>query len=446
LGFVELYRQFRGMSPATEILIVFLLILVNGLFVMSELAIVSARKARLQQLVNQGDVKARVALDLASSPNQFLATVQIVISLLAILSGAYGESVISKQVKPILNYIPWLEPYREGVAWVISVLIITYFSLVLGELVPKRVALNQPEPIASIVAIPMRVIARFTAPIVHLLGMSTDAVLRILGTRPSTEPQVTEEEIRVLIEQGTEEGTFEEAEQDMVERVFRLGDRPVSSFMTPRPDIVWLDLEDSAEENRQKIIENGYSRYPICQEGLDNVLGIIPVTDLLARSFRGEKMDLTVGLRQPVFVPESTRGLKVLELFKQTITHIALVVDEYGVIQGLVTLNDVMIEIVGDVPAVDGQEEPQAIQREDGSWLLDGMLGVDDFFELFNLEELKPQERGSYQTLGGFVITHLGRIPTSADHFEWRGMRFEVMDMDGNRIDKILVVPNPENI
>jgi putative hemolysin len=433
------------MSPVIEILIVFSLVFVNGLFVMSELAIVSARKARLQQLVNQGDLKARVALDLASSPNQFLATVQIAISLLAILSGAYGESVISKQVKPILNYIPWLEPYRESVAWVISILIITYFSLVVGELVPKRVALNKPEPIASFVAIPMRLLSKITAPVVHLLGVSTDAVLRMLGTQPSTEPQVTEEEIRVLIEQGTEEGTFEEAEQDMLERVFRLGDRPVSSFMTPRPEIVWLDLDDSAEENRQKIMENGYSRYPICQEGLDNVLGIIPVTDLLSRSFRGEKMDLTVDLKQPVFVPESTRGLKVLELFKQTVTHMALVVDEYGVIQGLVTLNDVMIEIVGDVPAVDGEEEAQAIQRDDGSWLLDGMLGVDDFFELFDLEELKPHERGSYQTLGGFVITHLGRIPTSAEHFEWRGMRFEVMDMDGNRVDKILVVPNPDS-
>ncbi len=432
------------MSPVIEILIVFSLVFVNGLFVLSELGIVSARKARLQQLVNQGDLKARVALDLASSPNQFLATVQIAISLLAILSGAYGESVISKQVKPILNYIPWLEPYRESVAWVISILIITYFSLVVGELVPKRVALNKPEPIASLVAIPMRVLSKITAPVVHLLGASTDAVLRMLGIQPSTEPQVTEEEIRVLIEQGTEEGTFEEAEQDMLERVFRLGDRPVSSFMTPRPEIVWLDLDDSAEENRQKIMENGYSRYPICQEGLDNVLGIIPVTDLLSRSFRGEKMDLTVDLKQPVFVPESTRGLKVLELFKQTVTHMALVVDEYGVIQGLVTLNDVMIEIVGDVPAVDGEEEAQAIQREDGSWLLDGMLGVDDFFELFDLEELKPHERGSYQTLGGFVITHLGRIPTSADFFEWRGMRFEVMDMDGNRVDKILVVPNPD--
>ena len=263
-----------------------------------------------------------------------------------------------------------------------------------------------------------------------------------MGIRPSEEPQVTEEEIKILIEQGTEAGTFEAAEQDMVERVFRLGDRPVTFFMTPRPDIVWLDLDDSPEENRQKMSASNYSRYPVCQEGLDNVLGVIPVTDLLSRSLRNEPFDLTIGLRQPVFVPESTRGLKVLELFKQTVTHIALVVDEYGVIQGLVTLNDIMSEIVGDVPGQPGQEEPQAVQREDGSWLVDGMLPVEEFFELFDVEELEMEARGNYQTLGGLVITNLGRIPTAAEHFEWQGMRIEVMDMDGNRVDKVLVVPH----
>ncbi len=429
------------MSPTAEILLVLLLIFANALFVMSELAIVSARKVRLQQMAERGDQKARVALELASSPNQFLATVQVGITLLAILSGAFGESVISKRLVPIFSSIPFLAPYKDATASVTAVLIITYLTLIIGELVPKRVALNHPEPIASVVAIPMKLLATIGSPIVHLLSISTDAVLRILGIRPSTEPQVTEEEIRVLIEQGTEEGTFEEAEQDMVERVFRLGDRPVSSFMTPRPDIVWLDLDDSATENRQKVIENGYSRYPVCQGGLDNVLGIIAVTDLLARSLCGEQLDLTVGLRKAEFVPESTRGLKVLELFKQTATHMALVVDEYGVIQGLVTLNDVMIEIVGDVPTADELENPQAVQRDDGSWLLDGMLSVEEFFEMFDLEEYLKIHQRNYQTLGGFVITHLGRIPAAADHFEWQGMRFEVMDMDGNRVDKVLVIP-----
>ncbi|HEY9799204.1 MAG TPA: hemolysin family protein [Leptolyngbyaceae cyanobacterium] len=428
-------------SITVEILIIFVLIIANGIFSMSEMAIVSARKVRLQQLANQGDAKAKAALKLAESPNNFLSTVQIGISLIGILTGAFGGATIASRLAVYVKLIPFLAPYSEAIAFGIVVVIITYLSLIVGELVPKRLALNSPERIASVVAIPMRALAALASPAVHLLSASTDMVLRILGITPSDEPQVTEEEIKILIEQGTEAGTFEEAEQDMVERVFRLGDRPVSSFMTPRPDIVWLDLEDTTEENRQKMTENGYSRYPVCQGGLDNVLGIIPVTDLLARSFRGDALDLTVGLRQPVFVPESTRGLKVLELFKQTITHMALVVDEYGVIQGLVTLNDIMSEIVGDVPSADGEENPQAVQREDGSWLLDGMLAVEDFFELFGLEEWEFEERGSYQTLGGFVITHLGRIPAATDHFEWQDMRIEVMDMDGNRVDKVLVVP-----
>ena len=429
------------MSPTIEILIIFLLVFANGLFVMSELAVVSSRKVRLQQLAERGDLKARAALQLASSPNQFLGTVQIGITLLTILSGAYGEETIANRITPVLNSIAFFAPYKEQLAKVLAIIIITYLTLILGELVPKRLALNHPEPIAGVVAIPMQFLAKIGSPIVSLLTLSTETVLRLLGIRPSTEPQITEEEIRVLIEQGTEEGTFEEAEQDMVERIFRLGDRPVSSFMTPRPDIVWLDLEDSPDENRQKIKESGYSRYLVCQSGLDNVLGVIPVTDLLTRSFNGEQLDLTVGLRQPVFVPESTRGLKVLELFKQTVTHMAIVVDEYGVIQGLVTLNDVMSEIVGDVANDDDQENPQAVQREDGSWLLDGMLPVDQFLELFEMEELQAEARGSYQTLGGFVITHLGRIPSAADNFQWQGMRFEVMDMDGNRVDKVLVIP-----
>ncbi|MCC5658613.1 hemolysin family protein [Nostoc sp. XA010] len=430
------------MSSITfEILIILVLIIANGVFSMSEMAIVSARKVRLQQLANQGDVKAKAALKLAESPNHFLSTVQVGISLIGILTGAFGGATIANRLAVYVKLVPLLAPYSEPLSFGIVVLLITYFSLIVGELVPKRLALNNPERIASTVAIPMQALSAIASPMVYLLSASTDLILRLLGITASTEPQVTEEEIKILIEQGTEAGTFEEAEQDMVERVFRLGDRPVSYLMTPRPDIVWLDLDDSPEENRHKMVDSAYSRYPVCQGGLDNVLGVIPVTDLLARSFRGEPLDLTVGLRQPIFVPESTRGLKVLELFKQTITHMALVVDEYGVIQGLVTLNDIMSEIVGDVPSTDGLDHPQAVQREDGSWLLDGMLPVEEFLELFGMEEWESEERGSYQTLGGFVITHLGRIPATADHFEWQSMRIEVMDMDGNRVDKVLVVP-----
>lgn len=426
-----------------EIFLVLLLIFINAIFVMSEMAIVSVRKVRLQQMANQGDVQARIALALANAPNQFLATVQVGITLLAILSGAFGESVFSKQLLQLLSLNPWLAPYREVIATTTAILLITYLTLVIGELVPKRLALNNPERIATAVASPMRFLSKIASPAVHLLNASTDTVLRLLGTRPSTDPQVTEEEIKVLIEQGTEAGTFEEAEQDMLNRVFRLSDRRVSGLMTPRPDIIWLDLDDSAETNRQIMVDNAHGQFPVCQGELDNVLGIVQVNDLLSRCLTNQPLDLTAALRRPLYVPESTPGLKILELFKQSGTHIAIVVDEYGVIQGLVTLNDILEEIVGDIPSFDALDEPQAVQREDGSWLVDGMLSVEEFFELFEMQELPREQRGNYHTMGGFVVTQLGRIPNAADHFEWQGMRFEVMDMDGNRVDKLLVIPVP---
>ena len=433
------------MSSNFELLLIFLLILASGIFVMSEMAIVSARKIRLQQMAERGDAKARTALDLANAPNQFLPTVQVGITLLAIVSGAFGEKTIAARIGPLLDLIPGVERYSSAIASTIAILIVTYLTLIVGELVPKRVALNNPEPIAAFVAIPLRMLAKITSPVVYLLAASTEMVLRMLSIRPSTEPEVTEEEIKVLLEQGTEAGTFEEAEQDMVERVFRLGDRPVGALMTPRPEIVWLDVEDSAETNRKRMIDSGHSRFPVCQGDLDNVLGILQVTDVLSRSFNNQPLDLTASLRRPLFVPESTHGLKVLELFKQSDTHLVLAVDEYGVIQGLLSINDILVEIVGDLPAVDQKDEPQAVQREDGSWLVDGMLTIDNFLELFDLEELPEEQRGSYNTMGGFVITHLGKIPTAADYFQWRGFRFEVMDMDGNRVDKVLVMPTPSN-
>ena len=424
-----------------EILIILLLILANVMFAMSEMAIVSARKVRLQQIADQGDAKARAALELADAPNRFLSTVQIGITLIGIIAGAFGGSTLGATVAKVLNRIPLLAPYSQALSFGIVVLIITYLSLIIGELVPKRLALNSPERIAMALAIPMRMVAAIASPAVYLLSASTETVLRLLGIKHSNEPQVTEEEIKILIEQGTAAGTFEEAEQDMVERVFRLGDRRVGALMTPRPEIVWLDLDDSAETNRQVIIDSAHSRFPVCQGDLDNVLGIIQVNNLLARCLTNQPLDLTTALQRPLYVPESTPGLKVLELFKQSGTQMALVVDEYGIMQGLVTLNDILEEIVGDLPSIDQHEEPQVVQREDGSWLLDGMLPVEEFFERLEMENLPRDQRGNYHTIGGFVITNLGRIPTATDYFEWQGMRFEVMDMDGNRVDKVLVVP-----
>ncbi|MBW4444169.1 MAG: hemolysin family protein [Plectolyngbya sp. WJT66-NPBG17] len=427
-------------SLTTDLLIILFLTLANGLFVMSELAIVSARKVRLQQLANQGDRKAQVALRLAEEPNTFLASVQVLITVLTLVSGSF-EQVISSRLLPLVESIPILSASAEAVSRALAVLMIAYLALILGELVPKRLALNSPERIATLAAVPMAFLGKISSPIVKLLSGSTDIVLRLIGIRPSDEPFVTEEEIRVMIEQGTEAGMFEQAEEDIMKRVFRLGDRRISSLMTPRLEITWIDLEDSIDEIRRQMTESAHARFPVCQGGLDNLLGVIQTYDLLIKSMAGQPLEFTSSLQTPVFVPESTRALKVLELFKQTGTQIAFIVDEYGVIQGLVTLTDVLQAIVGDIPTLEELAEPQAVRRDDGSWLLDGMLPIYQFKEILDIEdqELPGEQRGSYQTLGGFVVMYLGRIPTAADHFEWEMLRFEVMDMDGNRVDKVLV-------
>lgn len=427
---------------AIEILIVLLLILANGVFAMSEMSVVSARKARLQEMAERGNRKALEALELANSPNRFLSTVQVGITLIGILAGAFGGATIAQSLAQYLNLIPAVKPYSEPLSFGLVVLCITYLSLIVGELVPKRLALNSPERIAILISGPMRVVSAVAYPLVHLLSISTEAVLKLIGAgQASDEPLVTEEEIKVLVRQGAEAGMFDEAEQDMVERVFRLGDQQVGALMTPRPDIVWLDVNDTLEINRQKLIESRHTRLPLCQDGLDNILGVISVSDVLAASLCGQPLNLVSILRQPLFIPESTHALRVLELFKKSGTHIALVVDEYGVTQGVVTLNDVMEVIIGDIPFADEPYEPDAIQREDGSWLVDGMMLIDRFKELFDIDEFPGENRRNFQTLGGFVITQLGHIPISAESFEWDQWRFEIVDMDGKRIDKILITP-----
>ncbi len=430
-----------------EILFIFLLILLNGLFAMSEMAVVSSRKARLQQRANEGDDNARAALDLANAPNDLLSTIQVGITLIGILAGAFGGATIAEELALVLNTLPSpaLMPYTEGIALGVVVLVITFFSIIIGELVPKRLALNNPERIAGFVAKPMRLLAVMATPMVRLLGSSTDLVLGILRMRVSTEPPVTEEEIKVLMEQGTRAGMFEEAEQDMIERVFSLGERRINSIMTPRTQVTWLDFDDPQHETLLKMTASVHSRFPVGQGTLDNFLGIVHVKDLMLHSLAGKPMDLQSALHHPLFVPESMHVLKVLELFKKTGTHIGMVVDEYGDIHGLVTLNDVLEAIVGGMPSLAESEEPLAVQRTDGSWLVDGMMPVDEFRELMDIVgKLPGEESRHYHTLGGFVMTYLGRVPATADLFEWNGMHFEVMDMDGNRVDKILVTPHME--
>ena len=433
-------------SVMLEGLVVVLLIFVNGIFALSEIAVVSARKTRLQQWADEGNASARAALELANNPNQFLATIQIGITLVGILAGAFGGATIATELAVILSDITWLAPYGHPLSLTLVVLVITYLSLIVGELVPKRLALNNPERMAMAIAAPMQGLSRVAYPAVHLLGLSTEFLLRALGMKPSAEPPVTEEEIRALIEQGTQAGMFEEAEQEMVERVFRLGDRRVSAVMTPRTEIVWLDREASALEIRRTITESAHSRFLVADGSLDNVLGVVHAKDLLAHILGEQVVNLEATLQQPLYVPESMRALKVLELFKQSGTHIALVIDEYGGIQGLVTPSDILEAIVGDLPEAGEQVEPLAVQRPDGSWLLDGMLPVDEFKDLFDLGELPGEDQGIYQTLAGFVIMQLGRIPAATDYFVWEGLKIEVVDMDGNRVDKVLVTPTRDPI
>jgi putative hemolysin len=426
------------MSLTAELLLVSVLIVLNGVFVMSEMAIVSARKVRLQQLANHGDRRAEVALDLAMSPDRFLPTVQVGITLMAILSGARGESAISRLLAPQLEQ--WLpRQYSEPIAAILAIATITYLTIVIAELVPKQIALNSPEKIASFVARPIDLLARLSTPLIFMLSRSTNFVVKLFGIRRTERPEVTEEEIKVMIEQSTETGMFEESEQDMVEGVLSLGDLKIGALMTPRPDITWIDINDRVGITRQKIIDSDYSRLPVCEGELDRVLGVVHVADLLSQTLKGEEINLTASLSQPLFIPESTRGLKVLEQFKKFGTHIAMVVDEYGVIQGLVTMHDLFEEIFGDITDFNEEpEEPQIIQREDGSWLLDGMLSIEELLEQFDIPE-SAIDRGNYHTLGGFAIMQLGKIPISGEYFEWRQLRFEIIDMDGKRVDKILV-------
>lgn len=423
-----------------EILFILLLIGVNGMLAMAEIAIVSARKARLQQWADRGDPRARVALEMANAPTRFLSTVQVGITLVGVLAGAFGGATLAEEIAARLHVVPWLVPYSEAIGVAVVVLAITYLSLVLGELVPKRLALYNPERIASAVAAPMRWLAGLTAPVVRLLSVTTEAVIRLLGVQPSAESPVTEEEIRILIEQGIQAGTFQETELDLVERVFRLGDRRVSALMTPRTEIVWLEVDDPPERIRNRILEGIHSRFPVCRGGLDNVLGVVEVKALLPQALAGHPIDLRTALREPLFLAESTSALKALELFRSSRSPLALVVDEYGSVQGLLTVNDILEELVGEI-ALGESERSEAVPQEDGSWLIDGRLPLARFKELFQLEELPLEERGYYHTVGGFVIAMLRRIPSVGDRFEWGGLRFEVVAMDEHRVARVRVSP-----
>jgi putative hemolysin len=426
------------------IVVIVLLIVINGIFVMAEMAVVSSRKPRLQQWANEGVAGAQTALDLSTSPDRFLATTQIGITLIAILTGAFGERTLSARLAERLALIQPIAPYAETLAIAIVVMMITLFTLILGELVPKRLALHNPERLASSMANPMQLLSKAAGPIVRLLGGATGIVLGLLRLQPSQDPPVTEEEIKVMMEQGTEAGVFEEAEHDIVKSIFKLSDRAVSALMKPRREVVWLDLDEPFTENQKKMAASLYSRFPVGNGSLDNVLGIVQTKDLLTRCLSGGKIDLKENLRPPLFVPEGLPALRLLEMFKKSRTHMALVVDEYGGVEGLITLNDILEDLVGDVASVDMPEERQVVKRPDGSWLIDGKVPIDDLKEVLGVSEFPEEDTGSYQTLGGLVMLQVGRVPVTGDSFETAGHHFEVVDMDGKRVDRVLVSRLPD--
>jgi putative hemolysin len=408
-------------------------------FALSEIAIVSSRKPRLQHLANKGNLRAKVALDLANAPDYFLSTVQAGITLVGILAGAFGGATITDSVTSYFVQIPSLAEYAQPLSLAIVVISITYLSLIIGELIPKQLALKDPERVACMIAIPMRSLSVVMYPIVRFLTFSTNIIIRTFGIKDNANPSVTEEEIKVMLEEGTKAGTFNEVEQEMVERVFRLADQSVNALMTPRTEIIWLDTEDTLEENFKKIKESSHSFFPVCKGGIDNVLGVVHVKDLFSASLTGKMVSLEDHLRKPLYIVENVLVVQLIEQFKESGTHFAFLVDEYGGIQGLLTLNDILKAVVGEEIDSGDKTNPYVVQRADGSYLIDGTLLIDEFKELFKIDTMSEDETGNYQTLAGFTINQMGKIPTAGQFFDWRNLRIEVVDMDGNRVDKLLI-------
>ena len=431
-----------------DLLLILLLILLNGVFAMSEIAVVSSRKARLQNLADDGSLGAQAALSLHQEPSSFLSTIQVGITLVGILNGAIGEAAVADPLAEWIGRIPLLTPYAKAVALTITVVGLTYFSVVVGELVPKRLALLAPEGIAALMARPMMILARITHPLVVILSGSCTAILRVLGARRKEEPPVTDDEIKVLMEQGAEAGVFHESEQEIVSNVLRLDEQRISAIMTPRRDMFVIDLDEDEGEIWQRIVETAFSRLVVCRDGLEHVLGVLQTGDLLKKALPGGHVtlaDIEALLRPPLYVPESVTTTQLLESFRRARLQFALIIDEYGEVQGLVTLTDVLAAIVGELSVPEAPEDRDMLQREDGSWLVDGDVGIERLKSVLDIEDDLPgEDEHSFHTLGGFIMHVLGRIPTPTDHFEALGWRFEVMDMDRNRVDKVLLSRSSE--
>jgi putative hemolysin len=421
-----------------DLIVLLLLVLINGIFSMSEIAVVSSRKAKLKVMAEEGKKWAAQALHLAEEPSNFLSTIQVGITLVGIISGAYGGAVIAQDLDVYLRDCPIIGPYSEAVSFTVVVALITYLSIVLGELLPKRLALHNPEGVASAISIPIHFFSLAVYPVVKLLSVSSELIVKMLGLKkPVT--TVSEEEVKVLLEEGTEAGVFNKMEHDIIHGAFEIDELSVKDVMTPRPDIVWIDLESPWVEALSVIKASDHASFPVCEGELDRVVGFLHVKDLFKKYPYLEDIDLRSLLRKPFIFPETITALKLLEHFKASPIHAALIVDEYGTVQGLVTVNDIMEAIVGDIPSFSEAEEDSIIRRDDGTWLIDGTFPIEEFWEKFGVSTLPEEDEREYHTIAGFIMTYLGRIPQAGDKFVWDRFEFEIVDMDGNRIDKILL-------
>lgn len=427
-----------------DVLLLLLLILLNALFAMSEMAVVSSRKARLQRMADDGFPGAKSAVGLNEEPAAFLSTVQVGITTIGILSGVVGEGLFAAPIAAWLSQYAPIAPYAKGFSVAVVVLIITYLSVVIGELVPKRLALLAPERIASVVARPMVWFSGITRPMVWSLSSSSNLLLRLLGARRTDEPPVTDDEIKVLMEQGSEAGVFHESEQAIVSNVLRLDDQRIGAIMTPRMDVYAIDLDEDQETVRTRIAESPHSRVVVCRGGLEHILGVLRIGELLKPALEGGRLDVERHLTPPLFLPETISTTQLLESFRKERVQFGLIVDEYGDLQGLVSLTDVLTAIVGDLPEPDDTGDTDIVRREDGSWLVDGSVGVERLKAVLEIDELPAEGERGFHTVGGFAMHQLGRIPTVADHFAASGFRFEVVDMDRNRVDKLLVARLPD--
>lgn len=418
-----------------EVVILLLLIVFNGLIVMSEIALVSARKARLESLANKGDAKAKAALDLAENPEKFLSTATIFITLVAILTGVYSGEKFSDDLKPFIEKIEVFKPYAATISTVLIVIVVTFLSIIFGELIPKRLGMLRAEKIARAVAGPMNLLSVITHPIVWLLNKISNLFFLVFNIKKASDSAVTEEEIKAMITEGSEHGTIEEEEKEIIERVFHLGDRNITSLMTHRTDIIWLSINETVQDVKNKFEDIIYSSYPVCEETVDTIKGIIDIKDLLKAPSTTLLKDL---MKPALFVPENNSPYQLLEKFKATKIHSCFIVNEYGTLEGMITLNDILEAIVGDVPQ-SGQDEYEIVERKDGTYLVDAQIPFYDFLSRFEKTDWMNEDDHDFDTLAGFVLHELEHIPASGEIFDWRGFTFEIIDMDGQRIDKLLV-------